>query len=427
MKLNEKTIENGMMLTLFSAFMLSHCMVFAYFSDYIMITIICCSLIFKKNACFKLSHLVWLGFLIISSYFSFDQRFSKSFIILFYMLFILFFLTIKIDYWDKLIKLLQIITAVIAISIIIELFINDFVVKYLWFTITPVYSQIQLVRAYKDAEFYIGAYSGIAGEKADAAFYMCIGIGIQIVYYCSVRKIYKSNVILLSIYILALLLTGKKTLLICAILFSLIIVVLSEIHKKYLKLMIGACCLIFAFIIAQNFMPELGTVFERFQSNDSMEERYNMWNGAIRMFMEKPIFGFGYASLNLILSPKGEYFSFGHNIYIELLGETGIVGILLFTLSNIVLVKDIWIIFKKRNKNDFMYCKILYFVIYTLGLWYVYGLTGNVMFYKFQIFLYFLLHYMVGTLLKEVQSNRFILSGKRGDIVYNAKVLHSEA
>lgn len=426
MKINEKMMINSMMIVLFCTFLLSNCMVFARLSLYIMDAIIIAVIILRKRTCFRFSHLIWLGYLIVSSYFSYDSRPRNAFIRLFIMLILLFFLDINMEYWNKLLKALQLITFLIAISIIVEVFINDLVSKYLWFFLTPKPSQIAIIKAYKEAEHLIGAYSGIAGEKADAAFYMCIGIGIQMVNYCVVRKLNRINVYMLVIYAIALLLTGKKTLFICAILFSLIIILLSEIHKKYVKLLVGAICIIVGFLLAQIFIPEINTVFERFQSNDSMEARYNMWNCAINMFKEKPLFGYGYASLNLKLSPSGRYMAYGHNIYIELLGETGLFGIILFVISNIVLLKDIWIAYQKRKRQSIEYNRILYFMIYILGLWYVYGLTGNVMFYKFQIFSYFILHYMVETLLRELKLVHSIRKVSNGERIYSAEVLHSK-
>lgn len=342
------------------------------------------------------------------------------------MLILLFFLDISIEYWDKLIIALQVITFVIAITIIAEVFVSDLVSKYLWFFITPKSSQIPIIEKYKKMEQLIGAYSGIAGEKADAAFYMCIGIGIIMVNYCIAKKLNINKVILFSIYTIALLLTGKRTLFICAILFSLVIILLSEIHKKYVKLLVGATCIVFGILLAQMFIPEINTVFERFQSNDSLEVRYDMWDYEMRMFQAKPLFGFGFASFNLLYSPRGTYAAFGHNIYIELLAETGIVGILLFIFSNIFLIKDLWKVYKKRKQYGAEYNKIFYFMIYILGLWYVYGLTGNVMYYKFQIFIYFILHYMVGTLLREPKEVYQLNQLKSNRSVLDAEVLHSK-
>jgi O-antigen ligase len=380
----------------------------------------------KKRACIRFSHVIWLGYLIVSSYFSYDSRPSNAFIRLFIMLILLFFLDISIEYWDKLIIALQVITFVIAITIIAEVFVSDLVSKYLWFFITPKSSQIPIIEKYKKMEQLIGAYSGIAGEKADAAFYMCIGIGIIMVNYCIAKKLNINKVILFSIYTIALLLTGKRTLFICAILFSLVIILLSEIHKKYVKLLVGATCIVFGILLAQMFIPEINTVFERFQSNDSLEVRYDMWDYEMRMFQAKPLFGFGFASFNLLYSPRGTYAAFGHNIYIELLAETGIVGILLFIFSNIFLIKDLWKVYKKRKQYGAEYNKIFYFMIYILGLWYVYGLTGNVMYYKFQIFIYFILHYMVGTLLREPKEVYQLNQLKSNRSVLDAEVLHSK-
>jgi O-antigen ligase len=82
-------------------------------------------------------------------------------------------------------------------------------------------------------------------------------------------------------------------------------------------------------------------------------------------------------------------FAYGHNIYLELLGELGIVGfVLIFTalimtfLGTIVLLKQKDLPAERR--------KLLIFSFSIQLICFVYGFTGNVLLYSQQIFVWYL-------------------------------------
>jgi O-antigen ligase len=101
------------------------------------------------------------------------------------------------------------------------------------------------------------------------------------------------------------------------------------IRKRSLLIVLGV-----AVISWQTLLPH--TVVERIEMTKTSEgqiegsaaQRIDLWNHAIDLFHENPVFGVGYGGFGLTV-PEGSLTD-THNIYVKMLAEQGIIGFILF-------------------------------------------------------------------------------------------------
>lgn len=231
--------------------------------------------------------------------------------------------------------------------------------------------------------------AGITSHYSHNAMYICIGLIIAISKYMANKN--KKNLLYFCISLIALLLTQKRGPLLAVGIACIIFVILNykEILRKrgYTVLFSGLAMLILIYIMYIIF-PELFKVFERFKGDNLLTNRQYLWAEAWKMFCENPIFGIGWGGyihrLNIEISSVHVTYMFCHNIYLQILAETGIVGltILLYLMFN-TLLKTIKLL---KDKKDY----IIYFsVIYQL-FFLIYGISGNPLYDKQMLVPYFI-------------------------------------
>ena len=225
-----------------------------------------------------------------------------------------------------------------------------------------------------------GAIAGLAFEKAYAAFICNLGLGMIFAEYIC-HKSYK-YIIQSLIVMVALMMTGKRTLFIIPIAVLLIYVILFSKNNKFIKLA-GVGLGITIFIIG----PSASLIIDRIVNNegDVLSGREVFWNYAMEMFRQNPLFGKGFLSFNDYAFYRGfryygERWNYqAHNVYIQLLAETGIVGFLLMTLLIILMLFKIISVVKEKP----VFWNIL--LIYWIILFGVYSFTGNTLYYPCQL------------------------------------------
>ena len=230
-----------------------------------------------------------------------------------------------------------------------------------------------------------GAISGLAFEKAYAAFICNLGLGMIFAEYIC-HKSYK-YIIQSLIVMVALMMTGKRTLFIIPIAVLLIYVILFSKNNKFIKLA-GVGLGITIFIIgAYVLVPGASLIINRIVNSegDVLSGREVFWNYAMEMFRQNPLFGKGFLSFNDYAFYRGfryygERWNYqAHNVYIQLLAETGIVGFLLMTLLIILMLFKIISVVKEKP----VFWNIL--LIYWIILFGVYSFTGNTLYYPCQL------------------------------------------
>ena len=230
-----------------------------------------------------------------------------------------------------------------------------------------------------------GAIAGIAFEKAYAAFICNLGLGVIFAEFVA-NKSYK-YIIQSIVVLLALMMTGKRTLFIIPIAILLIYVMLFSKNNRFIKLAGVGLGVTGFVIVAYVTIPAASLIIDRMinSGGDILSGREKFWNYAMEMFHRHPLIGEGFLSFNDYAFNRGfRYYGDrwnyqAHNVYIQLLGETGIIGCALIVLL-IVLIVVKAISMAKKNSN---FWNVL--LIYWIVLFGIYSLTGNTLYYPCQM------------------------------------------
>lgn len=274
---------------------------------------------------------------------------------------------------------------------------------YFFFVFPQLYSVMINIYGYVPS----GTSNGTAGYRAGIAnHYSQNGIFISVFLILTVvlllarlmsenRKLKqnKTLVIIIIAAFVALLLTGKRGVLIWSVAALVITYLLSSKRKlgKIMRLAFIALAAIIALQILSEVVPAVAYVFERFQSageDTASLERFAMWELAIEKFKENPIFGNGFWSfrtfyadnLASIWHPSEARYQHldAHNVYIQVLCETGIVGEIIYLLAvGLLLKKTIQIV---RQTNRLETVELRFGAMFSLAIqvfYCLYSLTGN--------------------------------------------------
>ena len=329
---------------------------------------------------------VWLVFLAFNTYTSYSRTASMPFLKYFALLFVFLLSPISEDFWKNYLKPIKIIVIIVAISIGVSA-LNPGAFHTAFSPLLGSDPTNYLKRAAS------GQYSGLAGEIAEAALLMIYGIAMEWADILS-NGLKRKNLILLALYYAGLTLTTKRTLFVIAIAIPLAFFFLQD-QKATTRIKSLALIVILALVavILLKTVPALNTLLERFtmlEDDDSMGGRAAFWLFSYLMFLDSPITGVGYGSFNDyfnnnggIYLTNGEWKYFGHNIYLESLGEIGIIGVILLFVPLIGLA--IWGMFAFKKKEYKQYKNEIIIWSFILIMFLIYGITGNCIYYPHQI------------------------------------------
>lgn len=189
--------------------------------------------------------------------------------------------------------------------------------------------------------------------------------------------------------VIALLLTSKRAHLLFGIATLIVVYYVVNPEKRLLKsfkLMMAAVVALIGLNFIIDYIPDIANVFERFQtagSDNASLLRILMWERAQTIFNQNPILGIGWYGFRYKsgLSAMTGATTGCHNIYLELLCETGLLGFCVFIfamLSSIIVTwKNINLI---CNQNDYelQSMKLSLAVSFAIQFFvFLYGMTGN--------------------------------------------------
>ena len=244
-----------------------------------------------------------------------------------------------------------------------------------------------------------GTQNGLYGYRAaladhysqNGSYITIVLLAVFAVYLC-MNKTEKKRKLLLVFGIvacIALLLTSKRAHLLFGIATLIVVYYVVNPRKRVqrsFKLMMVAVVAIILLNFLIDYIPEISQVFERFQaagSDNASLSRFIMWDRAFSIFKQNPFLGIGWYGFRYKsgLSEFTGATSGCHNIYLELLCETGLIGFLIFifamgsslfcTLKNINLTYSINDeTLKHLRRTLAVSFAIQFFVL-------LYGLTGN--------------------------------------------------
>lgn len=248
-------------------------------------------------------------------------------------------------------------------------------------------------------ELYRGIYSGLTGEKAKAAYTMVVGVCVELAFYIlNGKKFYKTNYLLILLYVLATMLTSKRMLCIIVLIEILIALNLFEFKGKAGKVLLGGILTIIVFCLLLIAIPQTNNIIMRFldgAEDVSKGGRLMFWDYCVVMFKNKPLIGYGINTFNQAFSDNVGYMfqgslwnMYAHSMYYELLGETGLFGVVLFCTFMIYSLVYSIRLFKICSYANSVWKSLLWFSISMQVLFIVYGYSGNVLYDKAQLFTY---------------------------------------
>lgn len=330
--------------------------------------------------------LVWIFFIVLRNQ---NVKYGIDYGILYYAFMIITMILLnKSTNWIKcMIRFLEIICMMHAIITIISSISSNFYFNFIIPIISSEYRS-DVIGWYNN-----GSMAGLTSHYSVNGMYLAIGTGIVVVI-SIIDKNQKrwKRIIYPSIMMFALLLTTKRAHLIFMI-FSVSIVYLiynyERIGRSILKLIVLIIILIFIYFIVSMFVPSILVVYDRLFNSDysTMGGRTQLYEEAIKLFKDNPIIGNGWGAYkNYVQYTVGANYSTeyakmnAHNIYLQLLAETGIIGFSAFVgLMTYNLQKAIKVIKKIVRYNI---CNIetnvnIAILLFIQVFFILYGFTGN--------------------------------------------------
>lgn len=231
---------------------------------------------------------------------------------------------------------------------------------------------------YSDALAFLsqGRSSGFTPQTAIAGYFVLISFAITfcgLLYFRWIKQSGTLLIFLLIIEIFALLLTFKRGFLVAIVCSSIFLLLANKLLsiKSLLKWGVIISILFLTLYPLFNDIPELQQSLERMEFKDDGTDmtsgRGELADRAIDIFINNPFLGIGLGGYS-VNSEKGT-----HNVYLQLLCETGIIGFLLFLsilLSNLISIIKI---INKQIGFNFYYNLSLFIQVSYL----IYALVGN--------------------------------------------------
>lgn len=235
--------------------------------------------------------------------------------------------------------------------------------------------------------FFKGGYlTGFSFQTAITAYYCSIFVAINACYYFTFGSTLKTikKVLLMCISMLALVViffTSKRSF----ILYSIIIVLFLcyFYYKKHIFKIITYTLIICGSIYYLLINTEAGQrMIERSQGESLTTNRSDLIDRMLSFFSNKPLTGNGLSS-TLLLIPD---FTNGHNIYVQILCETGLIG---FIIIIPFFIKSLFLTFKQlkmstTNNSKYIYSSCLCVQMLFL----MWGFTGNPLYDVYPLFVY---------------------------------------
>ncbi len=337
--------------------------------------------------------LLLLSYIAISIILSLDPASTASLFLIYLCSATMLFLDLPQAVYHRIIFIMYVICIIIAFSIVISVFIDDFINKYLWIIVNPGRSSETISAIRK--ELSLGAYSGLAREKAEAAYIMNVGIAISFARYFSKSKFEKFELLFLIILFAALILTGKRTFFLIPIICFIVLITISKSKNKAIKFLSVMLISAVALFVIMMFFPEMANIFYRFADSENMESMGNrdlIWKYMFMMISDYWAFGGGFGSFNQyaydhgfrVYNEKWEYNA--HNSYFQVIGELGIIGITLlalFIISSLILTIKLIAKYTDPKKLELLYGSLYIQIMIA-----IYSVTGNPLYTKQILFIW---------------------------------------
>lgn len=349
-----------------------------------------------------------------------EQLMSYSWIL------ILFFIFINnVDLINSLIHggVVQLFTMVLLLLFVPQKKNNDWIKFFINISIffIMVHALATIVFYYNSSLYFTYARFVFSGETLDVAiknyrqgymagFYdhfssngMNLGIGCIYLFFTwwKTKRNFKLKVFLLIMLTLcayALILSSKRAPFIAATV--MIFLVYSFINKRHLlksfAILIPIALFVMLLLVFFPDIPGLDTLMKKsaMLENSSagiLNGRNGLWNIAIEMFKQNPLFGMGYGSYSSVSSNANAITTSAHNYYLQVAAELGVVGLLLyfsaFVFPLVLTLRKIVESMKQKNYQNVYYLAISLSI---QGFVILYNLSATAMMYYNILIPYFI-------------------------------------
>lgn len=237
-----------------------------------------------------------------------------------------------------------------------------------------------------------GMYSGFTNQTAINATYLIMGIGAFFI--LAIDNTDSKNKIkywvLIAIEMVCALLTSKRGPCVFAIIAMIIVYYFNSNRGKRITNIFKIFLLILGLLVLiYYFVPAANAVFTRMMdgsSDDFSNGRFVLYESAIQMFQKNKLFGTGWTTFRYAYTRYVDV----HNVYLQLLCETGITGVVVFFIAFIATyVSTIKVLNTYKSLGTVQY-KYMLFSLYLQTYILLYSLTGNALYNYYIFFFYFL-------------------------------------
>lgn len=244
-----------------------------------------------------------------------------------------------------------------------------------------------------------GAQGGFVSQSGYASYFLCVGIGALY----SFRNRFKSRttpIMLAILFIIGLLITQKRTPLIVFFVAILFVYYIEGQEIERFKRFIYIVLAIIGSYIILSLLVSFGTniaalekiydVLHGLISGNEINDtgRTQLYGQAILYFLQNPLFGIGWLNFKNLFILRSTHV---HDIYLQLLCETGIVGFAIFMLFFVTnIVKTGRLIKKWSDMRDNIVFSWLRFSLYLQAFFLLFGITENPLYDTEDVMFYFL-------------------------------------
>lgn len=236
--------------------------------------------------------------------------------------------------------------------------------------------------------YFHGYIPGITSNYSMNAIYLSISTLFLCSEYLENKK--KRTLLFLFLSIVGIFVTGKRAHVLFTILCCILLFFVSKRDNKIMKRILYLSSTVFAVTISlfflSNYIPEIMNVVNRFtlliSKGDLANGRSNLYDLALSLWSKKVIFGNGWGTFSYyyniyIHNVNAGSFLDAHNIYLQLLCETGIVGALFLIFGMLYSAYSSYKNILCNNSTNKVESIMIKFAFAYQVFFLLYGITGN--------------------------------------------------
>ncbi len=182
------------------------------------------------------------------------------------------------------------------------------------------------VRGYSD----LGYLTGLSMQNGIAVWFCAILLSYSMGQILTHKRMGYRQFFVICLGILSILLTKKRAILLAAAVASYFLYLAFNRNKvtATFRLLLISLAFVALGVVAYHTIPQFQFMWDKtFHSDRMLSGRETMWEDMIAMYSSAPLIGVGGGTCTYL------YGYGGHNCYLQLLGEYGIIGLILFLLA----------------------------------------------------------------------------------------------